>query len=447
MLVGLTAVYGYLVTRRERDFRRLVDVGEAAMARDDTAAAIAAFGGAIALKPESMLGYLKRGEAYRRRNAPEAALPDLRRAAQLDPLAPRPPELLGDVLYALGRYGRSAEQYQACVSLDDRSSRVLYKLGLARYSAGDALGASDALSKAVAIDQIPEAYYLLGLAFRDLQKPEEALQALNRCIKLAPAMLPAHEELSELFARLDRGDDRLAQLERLRALDPGPSRDVALGLAYARSGQSANAVYALGRAAGRSPDYPYTYVALGRVWLERAQSGRDRVDLNKALRALERAVASHDSSEALTLFGRALLLAEDHERAERTLQRATATFPVDPLAFYYLAEAAERRGDAESARRALVDYQALSGVDRDPRRAAALAIRIGDLSRRTGHASAAVSWYQRGIGADPDAALLVRLAEAQLAAGTPDAARATLTRVFDKHPANLAALSLQRRLP
>ena len=80
------------------------------------------------------------------------------------------------------------------------------------------------------------------------------------------------------------------QLEGLTALDPGPSRDVALGLAYARAGQTERAVTTLGRAAERYPEHPYAYVALGRVWLEIAQARGDRVALSKALGALEGAV-------------------------------------------------------------------------------------------------------------------------------------------------------------
>src|SRR3972149_3444184 len=59
------AVYGFAITRRERNYRLLIQGGEAALARDDTSAAGEAFSGAIALKPGSMLGYLKGGGAYR----------------------------------------------------------------------------------------------------------------------------------------------------------------------------------------------------------------------------------------------------------------------------------------------------------------------------------------------------------------------------------------------
>lgn len=447
LLTCVAAVYGYTASRREQTYRQLIDRGEAALAGGDTFAAIEAFSGAIAVKPDSMLGYLKRGETYRRRNQLEDAMPDLLRASELDPLAPRPLELLGDVNYALARFGRAADRYRAYVKLDDRSPRVLYKLALSQYSAGQPGFAVDALTRAIAIDDaFAEAYYLLGLTYRDLQRSKESLRALERSVRLAPAMLPAREELADLYGRLGRTDDRIAQLDAVLALDPGPSREVALGVAYGQAGQFDRAVTTLGHAAETYPDHSYTYVALGRLWLEAAQTRRDRVSLSKALGALDGAVGTDESSEALMLFGRALLLAQNEELAERMLRRATETMPADPLAFYYLAEAAERRGHSEVARRALLDYRALDGDGADARQTAAVAIRLADLSMTLGDSGSAVAWYERGIDGASDAAVLIRFADAQSKAGNLDAARATLGKVLEKDPTNRPARSALRRL-
>jgi len=387
VVLCVSAAYELVAVRREREFLLLVERGEAALARDDTFAAIEAFSGAIALKADSMLGYLKRGEAYRRRHqldaslrqpgevsaldpAADAAIRDLRRAAELDPLAPRPLELIGDVSYALRRYDRAAERYQAYVDLDDRSPRVLYKLGLAHYIAGQPLPAVRALQQAIVLnDRFAEAYYLLGLCYRDLQKPRESLRALEASVRIAPALVQAREELGDLYGRLGRRDSRIAELEALARLQPGAARQVALGLAYARAGQFDRAIATLGHASELYPDHGQTYVALGRVWLDKAQPP-DRADLLKAVGALEGAAAGDESSEALMLLGRALLLSDEAVLAEGVLQRATRKLPVDPLAFYYLASAAERCGHPEIARRALVDYRALEGVEGDPLRRA-----------------------------------------------------------------------------
>jgi tetratricopeptide (TPR) repeat protein len=460
----VAAAYELAASRREGEYRLLIDRGEAALARDDTFAAIEAFSGAIALKDDSMLGYLKRGEAYRRRHqldaasreprhageldpAADAAMRDLRRAAELDPLAPRPLELMGDISYSLLRYDRAVERYQAYVQLDDRSPRVLYKLALAQYSAGQAPAGARALQQAVAIDdRFAEAYYLLGLCFRDMQKPRESLRALEISVRIAPTMVHAHEELGDLYGRLGRRDDRIGQLEELARLDPGASRQVALGQAYARAAQFDRAIATLGHASEQYPDYAYTYVALGRVWLEKAQPP-DRLDLMKAVGALQAAVRTQDTSEALMLFGRALLLSEKDAMAERVLQQATQKQPADPLAFYYLAGAAERCGHPDLARRALVDYRALEGDDGDPRRRAAQVLRIADLSMKAGDEAGAAGWYQRAIDAGGvSVPVLVRLTEAQAGSGAVSAARATLARALELDPGNAEARALERRL-
>jgi tetratricopeptide (TPR) repeat protein len=447
LALGSAIAYGWIVTRRERVYQDQIRRGEAALADNELVAAIEAFSGAIAWRDDSMVAYLRRGDAYRRRHELDAAIRDLRKAVELDPAATRPRELLGDVNVSLGRFPRAAEQYGAYVDLDDQSPRILYKLAYARYRAGQPLPCIDAVRRSLALeDRFAEGHYLLGLCLQDAQRTGEALAALARSVTLAPAMLEAREELADLFGRLGRYEARLEQLEFLRALDPGPSREVAVGLAYARLGDPDSAVTTLGRTARRYPGHRDTYVALGRIWLDAAEQRDDRIALGKSLSAFRNAARTEADSEVLTLLGRALLAASNVSEAESVLQRATEARPVDPLAFFYLADATERRGRTMAARQALLDYRALVGEDRDGRRRARIAGRIADLSLRLNEPEVAVGWYQRAAAAaPPEATLLLRMADAQLRAGQPAAARDTLERVLKNDPSNAAALALIRR--
>lgn len=448
LALGVTgaAVAGYTASRRERLCARYLADGDAAMARDNTSAAIEDFSGAIALKNDTMAGYLKRGEAYRRRGELDAAARDLSRASELDPTATRPLEELGDVELALKRYPAAADRYQDYVRLDPPQPRVLYKLAYARYEQGRTQQAIDAAQKTIALDQhVPEAYYLLGLCQRDIQDAEGARRALLRAIALQPTLLHAREELADLDGTIGRTDERLAQLYALGQLDPGPSREVTLGLAYAHAGQQDRAVLTLGRAAERYPNYPYAYVALGRVWLEIAQQHYDRIALTKALGALEGAIGNDDSSEALMLLGRGLLMAGDPESAERMLRDATQRRPMDPLACAYLANAAERLGHYRVARQALRDYDAIRTDAPSPEVRSAEAVRMATLSLKVGDApAAAVAFLRAAEDAGGDASLLARAAAAQWRAGDRSAARATLARALKKEPGNPAALSLRK---
>src|SRR3989442_13202886 len=140
-VVGL--VLAWYAVRQDREFQRLIALGDASLAREQTYVAIEAFSGALALRPESMVAHLKRGDTYRRRGELSAALRDLRDASALDPSATRPLELLGDVNVTLGRYQRATEHYRRFITLDDRSPRVLFKLPPAYHRYGQGAAAID----------------------------------------------------------------------------------------------------------------------------------------------------------------------------------------------------------------------------------------------------------------------------------------------------------------
>ena len=420
LAVAAGLAYVALMTQRERSYRELVQRGDAALDRHDSFGAVEAFTHAIWLKDDSMAAHLKRGEAYRRRNEYEAALRDLRRAADLDPNAPLPRELLGDVHYGMAlhdreqgaaRFKRAADRYRESVALDDGAARVHYKLGLASYRGGHVPSAVDALRKAIGLDGgLAEAHYMLGVCLRAANRPEEAVRSLQRAISLARAFIPAREELADIYGRLGRNEERLAELEALLALQPGAARERALALAYASAGLLDRAVIQLGQAARKYPDDPETYVALGRLWLGHAGGG-GRVEANKAIEALQGAVSTDSSSHALTLLGRAQLLAGDHARAEKTLQQASQRFPVDPAAFKFLADAAERRGHSELAARALLDYAALTRTE------------------------------------SIDLPVLIRIAEAHLRAGNIPEARRIVLAADARDPGHPGVIALQQRLP
>jgi len=224
--VGLAALtvgvlFAWYAVHQEREFQRLIATGDSALAQDETFGAIEAFSGALALKRDSMLAHLKRGDTYRRRGDLDAALRDLREAAALDPAAPRPIELLGDVNAALGHYERAADYYRAFTQLDDRAPRVLYKLALAHYRNGQPERAIEPLRSAVGIDdRFAEAHYLLGMCLRDQSDDAGALRALTRAVDINVAFAAAREELAALYERAGRRREAIEQLEALAALEP-----------------------------------------------------------------------------------------------------------------------------------------------------------------------------------------------------------------------------------
>jgi tetratricopeptide (TPR) repeat protein len=462
LLVGLALTAGVAISYQEaskdRDYRNQLARGDAASRDDQTFAAIEAYSGAIALRPDSMLAYLRRGETYQRRGELEAAARDFQTAAAQDATATRPLDELGDVRYLQQRFANAADAYERYLRLDDRAPQVGYKLGLARYRDGNLDGALSALDAVLRLDDgATDAHYLRGLCLRDQRQLTEARHALERAVALSPGSIPAREELAELYASMGRRGDELEQLQVIAGLDRDRlESQIAVGLAHARwaadpqetpsrrAGHEDLAVLTLGSALERTPDQPLVYAALGRVWLDIAQTRNDGVALSKALEALERAGSSGAAtSETLTLYGRALLQNGRVDDAERVFQQATERYPLEPAAFLFYATAAEQENHFEAARHALIQYGAL--VD-DDRSFVTRAERIAALSLRLDDSATALEWLPRAIAVgDPDVRLLELLAGAQLMAGDRPAAEATIARALEKDPKNTALLALARK--
>ena len=446
-LAGVAAAAAYQAVARQRDYAALLTRGDAALRDDQTFGAIEAYSGAIALRPDSMLAHLRRGQTYQRRGDRgdlEAAARDFHKAAALDSTATRPLEALGDVLYQLQRYARAAEAYESYLRLDDRSPRVTYRLALARYRQGDVDAAVAALGDTVRLDdRMADAHYLLGMCLRDMHRLPDAVRAFEKAVALEPGMLAAREELADLYRALDRRAEELGQLQILAGLDRDRvERQVAVGMAHARAGRWDLAILTLGSALERNPNEPEIFRALGEVWLERPRD--DRAFLSKAREALERVAASPAAtSRALTLYARALLQDGDAPGAERALQEATTRFPIEPQALLLYASTAEKLGHVEPARTALVQYGALTASDGD---LVARAAQIATLSLRLNDPRTAVHWLSKATAASPnDARLLASLAEAQIRAGDRDAAQATIAHGLEKDPGSAALLAVARR--
>jgi cellulose synthase operon protein C len=387
----------YTVYASDREYSRLIAAGDAAMADDQPFVALEAYSGAIALRPDSMLAHLKRGMTYRGRGELNAALTDLRRASELDPTATLPLELLGDTLLSLQRFGRAAERYETYLELDDRSAGVWYKLGLAKYRAGQRTAARDALRQAVGLDKsLAQAHLLLGLCLRDAEQLAQARLSLEAAVALAPALTAAREALAGVYTALAEHTRAIDQLEALAALDPTrPDRQVALGRAYARARRHEAAVVTLSRAVERFPTEPQVYGGLGRVWLDAAEARADDVALKKAIEALSTAASHSDvDSATLTDLARAWQIAGDTNAAERTLRRAVARLPVEPDAYLRLGRLAGAAGRAQEARDALIRYATLVGDD-EP--LAGVLTQIASYSIRLGEPRLALRWIDRAV--------------------------------------------------
>src|SRR6476659_2326541 len=401
-LTAVGAAVAYQSAAREQEYRQLMAQADLALAASDPLAAIEDYSGAIVLRPDSMLAHLRRGETYRQRGDLDNAARDFREASSLDSTATRPLEELGDTLYQLQRYKAAIDAYEARLRLDDRSAAIRYRIGLTHYRDHNLDAALTILRAATRQDpQLADAHYLAGVCLREKRDSTAALVELQKAVQLSPGSVPAREELGDLLASLNRNAEAIEQLDVLAALDSRLERRVAVGLAHAKAGHLDLAVLTLGSAIERAPGQPVLYGALGRVWLDIAETRQDRPDaIGKALEALARAASSATAtSEVKTLYGRALAHDHQFDAAEQVLQQATERFPVDPGAFSEFASVAERLKHYQSARTALISYNALVGDDPDFLRRA---VKIGLLSLSLNDPATATAWITRASAVAPE---------------------------------------------
>jgi tetratricopeptide (TPR) repeat protein len=447
----------YQVVARDHRYQTELVRGEAALKNKDLFGAIQAYSTAISLRPDSIVAHLRRGEAHRARRDLDAAARDFRQAATLDPSAPRPIEALGDALYDRGWFEHAAAAYETRLRLDDSAPAVAHKLALAWYRHGNVDGALAALELSLRLGHSAvDTQYLRGLCLREKGQLAEAVEAFETAIAAAPGLIPAREELADLYGALGRRREELEQLEALAALDrANVERQVAVGLAHARAARATTslvsqqrnadlAVLTLGQALERAPDQPLIYGSLGQVWLEIALARDDRVALSKAIEALERAASmAAVTSDILTQYGRALLEDRQVDAAERVLLQATRRYPVDPAAFLVYAAVAERRQHHEAARTALITYGAVVPEEPD---FAGRAAAIARLSLRLKEPVVAANWLERACRARPaDINLLAALADAQMRAGDIARARQSIELGLQRAPDNAQLLVLARR--
>src|SRR5262249_29227948 len=269
---------------RDREYRQLLARGEQALQTGNTYEAIEDFSGALALRPDSMVAYYRRGEAYHADHHDDWAIRDLREASRLAPDAVQPLVALGQVyddrtqpIEAARWYGEAADR------LHDEDPALLYALALARYRAGSPAAAVEPLRRAIERnDSVAQTHYFLGLVYRDMNKTEEAIDSLQHAIKVSPSLTPAREELADLYRSHGRFSDEMEELKDLAALDRNDDRQIAIAMAATRHGQFDLALAALSEVSPTAVGSSHVQLARGRVYLARAERTLDRQWARKA---------------------------------------------------------------------------------------------------------------------------------------------------------------------
>jgi arylsulfatase A-like enzyme/Tfp pilus assembly protein PilF len=202
-----------------------------------------------------------------------------------------------------------------------------------------------------------EPYEHLALALRQLERPGEAIEALQAALARGVEREALRRQLALALTENGRGAEAVAALAPLSKSED-PATQNALGLAYAEAGRFDDAVAALERARRAAPDDPKTFENLGIV---RLRMGRPA----EAKALLERALAVNDQLPvSWNTLGVVRYQLRDPAGALAAWQKAVALDPRQYDALFNLGLVAAETGRRDEAREALRRFLATAPPQR-----------------------------------------------------------------------------------
>jgi tetratricopeptide (TPR) repeat protein len=175
----------------------------------------------------------------------------------------------------LGRHAEAIEASKKAVNLRP-SAESYFNIGLASYYLKQYREATDAYRQAIRLDpyNAADAYYALGLVYRDWGKADDEIQAYKQAIKLKPDYTSAYERLGSRYIKSRKFNEAVEVFKQLASLRPGDATTPNnLGEAYLELGRKDEAISAFRHAIQLKPDFGRAYYNLGKCLL--AMGNRD----------------------------------------------------------------------------------------------------------------------------------------------------------------------------
>jgi serine/threonine protein kinase/Tfp pilus assembly protein PilF len=242
---------------------------------DDNAAA-SCYSSCIVLAPRAPAAYFNRGLAHLRRRDYAQARADFDQAIHLRPDQPEVYINLALALQGMGKYGKAVEEFTRALDRGSLATRIYFMRASARQRAGDAEGARRDREEGLRLEPADETSWVArGLArlssdpaaaladferalalnprsraalqnkahvlAEKLNRPEEAIRALDQAVALYPDYVPARGGRGVVLARLGRRDAALEDARGCLARDGRPRTRYQVACIYALTSREAPA--------------------------------------------------------------------------------------------------------------------------------------------------------------------------------------------------------------
>src|ERR1043165_6402267 len=205
----------------------------------------------------------------------EKALPYFEKAVESDSNYAEAWAQTGFCNEKLGKHAEALEASKKAVVLRP-SAESYFNIGLANYYLKQYKEAADGYRQSIKLDpyQAADAYYALGLVYRDWGKADEEIQAYKAAIRLRPDYTVAYERLGSRYLRSKKYNEAIEIFRQLSALKPGDANAPNnMGEAYFELNRLNDAVESFRQSIRLKPDFGKAYYNLGRTLL--AMGNRD----------------------------------------------------------------------------------------------------------------------------------------------------------------------------
>jgi len=175
----------------------------------------------------------------------------------------------------LGRHAEAIEASKKAVSLRP-SAESYFNIGLANYYLKQYREAAESYRQAIRLDpyNAADAYYALGLVYRDWNRPDDEIQAYKQAIRLRSDYTSAYERLGSRYLKSKKYAEAIEIFKQLTLMKPGDANAPnSMGEAYLESGKLPEAAEAFKQAIRLKPDFGRAYFNLGKSQL--AMGNRD----------------------------------------------------------------------------------------------------------------------------------------------------------------------------
>jgi tetratricopeptide (TPR) repeat protein len=385
-------------------------------------------------------GLLDQGIAQFKQGNLQAAMAQFQAAVQANPNDAVAHDYIGVILGESGKLNDAIAEFDQAVRLDPGLADPHFHLGLAYKQSGRINDAISEYQEALQLNpEMLQAQYGLSAICAKIGDLDGAIRLLREVVKAAPDFGEAHYNLGlnlwnkykstmGLRQKADL-DDAQAELKKASELQPRPMIFFALGQVMSDRGELASAVENLQKAVDMEPANPEYHYNLGltlrlkgdmepaatqfreAIQLDPNQALahrslglvlRESGDLPAAAAELRLAVAQlPDDAEGHHILGTVLLKSNDVNGAIEEFRRALALNPYLAQAHASQAQALQRAGQKEEAKKELADLESINQGTANVGRAMILVETAEDHIKK-GERSTAIGELQEAISLSPD---------------------------------------------